>query len=340
MKVFYRSTACRLPSMVLLGLIFLANAGARAGDSVNQPSVRPKEVELSKPVASVNGEKIWVIDLNKAISERIPETGHASVSEKRWAEIRREELEKLIGQEVLVQEARRLEIKVTPESIEAEVRKLQFRFPSKEEFLKAVKSQGLTLDEIRTGIERYLAIKQLSDQEVRSKISISDDQMKSYYDGHREQFRQPEQIRLRILLVGVDPSSLRDDWEKGRQKAQKLADRANKGENFEALVRQFSDDTEFKAKGGDTGLLHQGRLPYAELEPVVFAREVGSISEPVRTLYGFVVYRVEEKKPAQQMAFENLNKELLRTEMQESATQAKLKEWIDGLRSKAEVKIY
>lgn len=340
MKVFYRSTACRLHSMILLGLMFLPNAGAWAVESVNQPSVIPKEVELSKPVASVNGVRILVIDLNKAISERIPETGHANVSEKRWAEIRREELEKLIGKEVLFQEARRLGIKVTPESVEAEVRKLQLRFPSKGEFLKAVKNQGMTRDEIRTGIERYLAIKQLSNQEVRSKISISDDRMKSYYDGHREQFKQPEQIRLRILLVGVDPSSLSDDWEKGRQKAEELVKRAKKGEDFEALARQFSDDTELKASGGDTGLLHQGRLPYGELEPVVFTRGVGSISEPVRTLYGYVVYRVEEKKPAQQMAFENLNKELLRTEMQESATQAKLKEWIDGLRSKAEVKIY
>jgi peptidyl-prolyl cis-trans isomerase C len=340
MKLFFRSIARRLPLMILLGLIFLANAGARAGDSVNQPSVNPKEVERSKPVASVNGEKIFVTDLNRAISERIPETGHASISEKRWTEIRREELDKLIGQEILVQEARRLEIKVTPESVEAEVRKLQFRFPSREAFLKAVKAQGLTLDEIRTGVERYLAIKQLSDREVRSKVSISDDQMRSYFDGHREQFTQPEQIRLRILLVGVDPSSLSDGWEKGRQKAQELADRAKKGEDFEALVRQFSDDTEFKARGGDTGLLHQGRLPYAELEPGAFAREVGSISEPVRTLYGYVVYRVEDKKPAQRMAYENLNKELLRTEMQESATQAKLKEWIDGLRSKADVKIY
>ena len=288
----------------------------------------------------MNGVEVRALDLKKAMEERIPETGHSALSEKRWGEIRLEVLDRLIGQEVLYQEAKRLKIKAAPESVEDELEKIESRFPTKEDYRKAVKAQGLTPEEIRIGIERYLAIRQLTDQEVRSKIRISDEEMKRYYDGHREQFKLPEQIRLRLLLVGVDPAGLSEDWEKGRRRAQDLADRAKKGEDFAELVRQFSDETDWKAKGGDTGLLHQGRLPYVEIEPLAFAQEAGSISDPIRTLFGYVVCRVEEKKPAQQLAFEDLNKDLLRKEMQGSATEAKLKEWIDGLRSKAEIKIY
>ena len=171
-------------------------------------------------------------------------------------------------------------------------------------------------------------------------MGVSDDQMKAYYDGHREQFMRPQQIRLRILLIRVDPSGLAADWEKGRQKAQELADRAKKGEDFEKLVREFSEDEDLKAKGGDTGLLHQGRLPYNELEGVAYDQSVGSISDPVQTLYGYVVFKVEEKQPARQMPFEDLNKDFLRNEIRKSATDAKLKEWMDGLRAKAEIKIY
>jgi peptidyl-prolyl cis-trans isomerase C len=330
------------PFQVILLLIslFFAAAGSGAAESVNSPSPIKKGNDPSTPVASVNGVAISLGELNRAMAERIPETGHRSLSEKRWTEIRAEVLDNLIVQEILYQESKRLEIKVSPDSIDDEVQRIRARFPSREAFQKAVEAQGLTLDEIRRGVERYLAIRQLTDQAVLSKVSITDDQMKSYYDGHREQFTMPEQIRLRVLLIGVDPSGRSEDWEKGRLKAQGLADRAKKGADFAELVRQYSDNTEFKAQGGDTGLIHQGRLPYPEVETAAFAEPVGAIGAPVRTLYGYVVFQVEEKKPAQPMAFENLNKEFLRKEIQESATQAKLKEWIDGLRSKADVKIY
>ncbi|MBI3597348.1 MAG: SurA N-terminal domain-containing protein [Nitrospirae bacterium] len=335
-----RNRGCRILAIFLFALLSLVNTGVQAGGPETQSAGKDEGSALSKPVASVNGVEIRALDLKKAMEGRIPETGHRNLSQKRLTEMRTEELNKLIGQEILFQEAQRLKIKVKPESVEAELQKIESRFPSEEKYQKALKAQGLTLEDIRGGVERYLAIKQLTDQEVRSKISIGDDQMKRYFDGHRDQFKRPPQIRLRILLIRVDPSGLASDWEKARQKAQELADRARKGEDFEKLVREFSDEEELKSKGGDTGLLHQGRLPYAELEGVAYDRNVGSFSDPVQTLYGYVVFKVEEKQPAQQMAFDDLNKDLLRKEMQESATDAKLKEWMDGLRAKAEIKVY
>ncbi|MBI3811980.1 MAG: peptidylprolyl isomerase, partial [Nitrospirae bacterium] len=327
MKIFCRDAARRVPIIIFLGLFFLVNAGARAAESENPPAAKEKADDLSKPVALVNGVKIPGLALKKAVEGRIPATGHLSISEKRFAEIRAEELNGLIIEEVLLREARRLKVKVPPELIEAEMKKIEARFPSEEKYQANLKAKDLTPEEVRTGVERYLAIRQLTDQEVRSRIIVSDEQMKSYYEGHWEQFKMPEQVRLRILLIGVDPSGLSADWEKGRQRAQELADRAKKGEDFPGLVRQFSDETEWKAKGGDTGLLHQGRLPYSELEPVAYAKGAGSISDPVRTLYGYVVFKMEERKPAQQLEFKDLNKDLLRKEMQESVTEAKLKEW-------------
>lgn len=343
-----RDTARRVPTTLFA--FILISAVALAGEEGSFPATTPKppaqetkketKEDLSKPVAAVNGVSIRLLDLKKAMQERLPETGHSSLSQKRLVEIRREVLDTLIVQEVLFQEAKRLGIKAPPDSVEAELQKIEARFPSEGKYREALKQQSLTLDEIRTGIERYLAVKNLTDEEVRSKIKISDDQMKSYYEGHPEQFKLPEQIRLRILLVRVDPSSLSEDWEKARVKAMGYVERAKKGEDFAALVRQFSDDQNTKDQGGDMGLLHQGRLPFSELDAVAYSYSVGQISEPVQTLYGYVVFKVEEKRPAVEQAFKDLNKDLLRKEMQESATEAKLKEWIDGLRSKAEIKIY
>ncbi|HEY5600183.1 MAG TPA: peptidylprolyl isomerase, partial [Candidatus Manganitrophaceae bacterium] len=332
MRIFCRGTARRAPTVIMfIAALCLVSADALADEPVKE-STKGEKIDLSKPVASVNGVVIPVLDLKKAMEERIPETGHRSLSEKRLAEIRGELLDHLIVQEILYQEAKRRNIKAAPESIEAEIDKIRSRFPSEAKYREAIKAQGLTSDEVRTGIVRYLMIKQLSDQEVRSKIKISDDEMKTYYNEHREQFKIPEQVRLRLLLVGVDPSALEADWEKARVKAQGFSARAKKGEDFSELAQKFSDDKPTKDRGGDTGLLHQGRLPYEELERVAYAQKIGSVSDPVRTLYGYVIFRVEEKKPAVQLKFEGLNKDLLRKEMLESATEKKLKDWITGLR--------
>ncbi|HSG06352.1 MAG TPA: hypothetical protein VLB09_08135, partial [Nitrospiria bacterium] len=63
-----------------------------------------------------------------------------------------------------------------------------------------------------------------------------------------------------------------------------------------------------------------------------------SVGGPVQSLYGYLVYRVEEKKLSQQLPFEKLNKKLLEKEMRESEVQKRLKEWIEGLREKADIK--
>lgn len=293
-------------------------------------------------IAKVNGMDITVRMLNEAMEERIPFTGHRTVSEKRFSEIRKEELDKLILQELLFQETKRLRIKVDRKEVESELDKIKARFPSEDQFQLALKRQGLTLSDLRQGLERRHLIQKVIDQEVHSKISPTDGDLKDYYEGHREQFVIPEQIRLRLILVAVDPSGVAEDWEEGRKKAQGLSDRAKASEDFGSLVAQFSDfEDEFgRERGGDTGLLHGGRLPFQELEPVAFSYHVGEVSEPVRTLYGYVVFRVEEKHPSKPLSYEEVNKELLRREMRSSAAEKRLEEWIKDLKAKAEITIY
>ena len=328
--LFIILSACLCPPVIAI-----------AGEADPGPALKKDgKSDPQKPAASVNGVKILLQDVIKAVEERIPMTGHGSISGKRVGEMRAEALDELIVQEVLFQEAGRKKIKALPEERTAEVTKLKARFPNEEKFQESLKIRGLTMKDIETGIERYLVIKKLADQEVRSKVSVSDEEMRKYYKEHPEQFQLPPQIRLRVLLVAVDPTGLTEDWMNAQKQGKDLADRARKGEDFAGLVKEFSDNRELKDNGGDTGLVHQGRLPYQELEGIVFDQKVGAVGDPVRSLYGYVVYKVEEKKPPVQMKYEDLNKDLFRKEMVESAVEKKLKEWIEGLRAKADIKIY
>jgi parvulin-like peptidyl-prolyl isomerase len=309
---------------------------------VAQAAEKPKPAapDPNRPVAAVNGVPIPAQKLRQALEDRIPSTGHRNLSDERLVQIRFEVLDRLIVEEILYQEATRRKIKVGATERDKEIKAVKARFRSEQEYRDTLKAKGMTDKDIRVGIERHLAIRKLTDLDIRSKIQITDDQMRQYYNEHPEQFRLPQQVRLRTLLVAVDPAGTREDWEQGRTKAQGLADRARKGEDFTALIKQQSDDEFGRSTGGDTGTVHEGRLPYRELEAVVYDQPVGKISDPVRTLYGWVVYRVDEKQPPKQMRFEDLNKDLFRKEMENSAAEDKIRLWVADLRKKADVKIH
>jgi parvulin-like peptidyl-prolyl isomerase len=333
LKVFSQESL-RRPLAVIVLLSFQLLAPSIPAQSWAQES---SPENLDRVIVKVNDAPITSRMLKQAMQERIPTTGHRMVSEKRFSEIRQEELEKLIVKELLVQEAKRFGIKADSGEIALELKKIKDRFPDKKKFEQALQLQGLTLADIQKGLERHIVIQKVVDQEVYSKVHLTESELKEYYEGHQEQFRIPEQIRLRLLLVRVNPSGMRIDWEAGRKKAQELADKARAGEDFSSLAIQFSDDEESRPKGGDTGLLHQGRLPYKELETVAFSYNVGEVSNPVETLYGYVVFKIEEKRPSKQLSYGEVNKEFFRQEMMEAAAKKRLDEWITGLKAGAEI---
>ena len=317
-----------------------SSANKEENVQINPPESQEKKRDLSDPVATVNGVKITAMELKMAFDQRIPEIGHGSISRNRMAEISLEVLGGLILQEILYQEAVRQKIKVNPADVEAELKKIRGRFGSEKDYLKALETQSLKREDLRAGVERHLAVQKLSEQEIRSRVAVSDEAMQEYYNEHPDKFQRPPQVRLRLLLVHVDPSAGVQKWEEGRLRTQAYADQVRDGEDFEKLILEFSEEPNAEATLGDTGLLHQGRLPYVELEPLVFNQGLGVISDPVQTLYGYVVYRVEEKMPAEQLAFENLNKDLLRQELERSQSEEKFKEWVNDLEAKAEIKLY
>ena len=322
-------------------LVFiLLSTGLIQAAEKNTPRDKEIAAALERPAASVNGTIITNDDLIKTVRERIPQTGHGNISAERFGQIRGQLLETLILRKVLYQEAQRLKIIPSAKELRSELETLIGRFNSEAEFTDALEKQGMTVDEIREGLRRHLAIKVLSDREVRSKVNISDEDMKTYYDANPKQFFQPEQVRARIILLSVDPAGTQEQWDAAKKSAEALAERVRQGEDFGELARKYSDDQTTRDKGGDIGLLHRGRLPYEELEPGIFSQEVGTVGDPVQSLYGYLLYRVEEKKEAQKLSFEKLNKGLFRKEMEASAIEKGLKEWADALRAKAEIVIY
>ncbi len=303
-----------------------------------------KDIKKEDIAAEVNSVPISRQELSDLVSATIPRiTGHRTLPEERMTFFKTQALNQLIGQELLYQEAKREKIKAKKSEIEEELKKIKNRYPDEKAFNEDIKRKGLTADEIKKGLERYLLITKImkaKEKEIDEKVVIKDEDLLPYYEKNKDKFILPEQIRIRQILVSVDPGAGDQEWKEAEKRAGEISGKAIKGEDFAKLAREFSDDKETRENGGDVGLMHKGQMPMPEIEEFAFSIKVGDISQPVRTIYGYLVIKVEEKKPQKLLQFSELNKDLLKTELSDSVKRSQREEWLKGLKEKADIKIY
>lgn len=139
----------------------------------------------------------------------------------------------------------------------------------------------------------------LTSDNLRRSIKLEDAELRKYYEAHKSDY---ERVRVRHILIRMQGSPLpltpgqKDLTEaEALAKAQDIRKKLLAGEDFAALVSTESNDTETIVTGGDIGFFHRGqRVP--SFEEAAFALNVGQISEPVKTPFGYHIIRMEAKE--------------------------------------------
>jgi peptidyl-prolyl cis-trans isomerase D len=156
----------------------------------------------------------------------------------------------------------------------------------------------------------YLLVKMA---EIRKGVTISDADIKQYYDAHLSDFMTDEQVKVSYLelnmqdlakSIKVDDAELkayykdhqasytRDDFASAEKKIDELAARIKKGEDFAKLAKEYSQDPGSAIKGGDLGFFSRGMM-VKPFEDAAFKLKVGEVSKPVRTQYGYHLIKLE-----------------------------------------------
>jgi peptidyl-prolyl cis-trans isomerase D len=146
--------------------------------------------------------------------------------------------------------------------------------------------------------------------QVRQSLQVSDDQLKVQYQQNIQQYQVPNRVHVEhILLMTVGKTDA--EVEEIRKKAQDILNQAKKGANFEDLAKKYSEDPGTKDKGGDLGWIVQGQT-VAEFEKAAFSLPKGSISDLVKTQYGFHILKIIDKESAHTKPFDEV-KDSIRT---------------------------
>jgi len=174
-------------------------------------------------------------------------------------------------------------------------------------------------------------------ENISDKAKVTEKELKEYYEKHKSEFMQPEQVRARHILIKVPAGADKKKWEEARKKALEIRGKLLKGESFSKLAQKYSDDPGSKARGGDLGYFSKGRM-VPEFEKAAFSLKKGEISQPVKTTFGYHIIKVEDKKPAKQRSFKEVKQQIRQKLLRQK--QIKLRdELISKLKKKYPVKV-
>jgi peptidyl-prolyl cis-trans isomerase D len=152
-------------------------------------------------------------------------------------------------------------------------------------------------DEFTHGEQRRLLYLLVDNLKLRRTLTVPESQIVEYYTTHQNEFQTSEEVRARHILIRPATQD-EQGWRDAQTRLREVAQRAMApGADFAALARQYSEDEGSKASGGDLGWFGRGRM-VKEFEDAVFALQVGQVSGPVKSQFGYHLIKLEERRPA------------------------------------------
>ncbi len=144
--------------------------------------------------------------------------------------------------------------------------------------------------------------------DIAVQASVDEQMLQDYYDANADRYVAEEQRQGRHILITIDDDT---DEEAALKLAGELRQRILDGEEFVALVSEYSGDPVSAEQGGDLGWAGRGDYVDEAIEAAIYALEIGGISEPVRTAFGYHIIRLDEIKAGSLRSFAEVRDELL-----------------------------
>lgn len=313
------------PFLLLAVLVLPFSLNAQTGGS-----------ELGNPVvAEGKGFEIRRGDLESAMAGL-----RSEVPESQTLTAERLVLKHLIEVQLLLAKATDADKAAGKKTADAQLAAVIQNSGSQQAFDQRLKALGMSEAETRDKLTDDATAQAVIEREL--KISISDDDIKKYYDLHSSDYEQPEMVRIsHILVYTVDPVTLKplsaDQLQYRRKKMDELLQAARAGQDFNALAKQFSDDAGSKDNGGILLPFPRGQMA-PEVDAVAFSMATNQVSDVVTTSTGYQIIKLLQKLPAQKMDYA-----AAATEIRQGLTQQQISQrgpaYLESLRKAAAVKI-
>jgi len=301
------------------------------------PSLAEEKDPSESKVAVVNGSVITQDDFNKEMArvQQVFAKSGRSFDESQLLDIKKEVLESLIKRELLYQKSQNEGVKVEEAEVNEQIESMKKRFSTEAEFKSALGRMNLSEADVKSEIEKLMAIQQFIDEQIFKKVTVSEEESRAYYEGHPDLFKKPEQVLASHILIKVDPKEEEESKKtEARETLEKIMKRLKNGEDFAELAKEFSQGPS-SAKGGNLGYFERRQMvkPFAE---AAFALKTGEVSGVVETKFGYHLIKVFDKKDETTMAYEDI-KDKLQEHLKQEKVKEQLNQYVEELKGKAKI---
>ncbi|MBY0123059.1 peptidylprolyl isomerase [Bacillus sp. S/N-304-OC-R1] len=259
-----------------------------------------------KKVASVNGESISKNELYDLLVSQYGSDG----------------VDKLITDKIIEKEMKKENLKISQSEINEEMADYIEAYGGEDAFKDLLDSSGVKRSTIEKNMKTYLATKKL----LEPRISITDDEIKTYFEENKDNYAQPEQVEASHILV------------KDEATANEVIKKLNAGADFSELAKEYSTDESSSASGGELGYFGRGEM-VKEFEDAAFSLDIGKISEPIQSEYGYHIIKVTDKKKAKEANFDAVKDEIKATII-DSKLESEYADWLEEKYKEYEIKNY
>ena len=304
---------------------------------LSAPVLAAAEDKPDRQIALVNDMTVLRQDLDremKLVSLRLSRQGQPIDAQglKRYEGQLRETL---INRALLLQQSQALGVDVNPSLVTKALDAFKAGFQNADDYTRSLREMGFTEEEMIGQIKNGLVIKTLIDKEVIDTLTVSDGQIRSFYEDNPDLFRRPEQVKASHILVQVPESA--DEAQKAQAQAaiRALKQRIDNGEDFATLAMDHSACPS-KAKGGDLGFFGREEMvaPFSE---AAFALQPGQVSDVVTTRFGYHLIRVTERQAEEAMAYNDV-KDAIATRLRQEQEEQRIAAYIEKLKEHADIK--
>lgn len=175
--------------------------------------------------------------------------------------------------------------------------------------------------------KRVLSFVLIDREALKKEVTVTDSEIESHFRSHAAEFRTEEQVCAHHILLNVkqtpDAKEGRTDAD-AKRVAEELVAKLRAGGDFEATARKMSDDTGTATRGGDLGCFGRGEMVPA-FDNAAFSAEIGAITDPVKSPYGYHVIRVDKREDAKEPALSEVS-DRIRTQLSETRSRARAEE--------------
>jgi len=319
----------------VLSLLLSAGCGKKSDTEAGKPPEQAITGDPNQEVASVSGDKITLGEINRVVgmwkSGQFPNVDPTTPEPV----MQQKAVDELIKQRVLFKAAADAGLAPAEGEVQQAMAQMRGQFPDSMAFRQALQQQGMSESDLARGWTIDSAIRRYVQTNIQDTVQVTPEQAETYFHSHTEEFMRPEQVRARHILVRVGEGAPPEQVEQARTRAEGLLNQVRHGGDFARIATENSDDGS-RQNGGDLDYFQRGQM-VPPFDSAAFALAPGEVSGLVRSQFGFHIIRVEDKRPAGPMAYEEVQPRLMQYLYQRRITQ-RVESLVEELKAKAKIK--